>query len=1417
MKALVSKQVRGVSMTTKSETIYNQNNFNNEITDIGHYSILALHGRGSNTDITQLQVNNLGWKFKKIHYVEGSVSSENPGLGIEGNTQANWYSWIPEFQDIDGFNENTCIELLCDALEPSLMAVLQNGPFNFIYGFSQGAEIASLLNKLPQYPQLIKCFLQRGFPLDERFFEKAHLFNAAIFANASQNDRIRKLILKAKLKPVHLDPALFSSLHLIGLSDPLRADSEKFCVQANNGRSDVIYMEAGHEVILQPEQIETLSDWIKGQSHDMSYQLSPTTNFKTSLHSDREIAQFFQIAQVSTHLPSIANTILEALHTPAPETPFFHKAGEADHKYSSTYGDFISFIEGGEGDLRRIGVSAGQKVAYVVPSSGSILSASIFLTVSSQACAIPVSPTLTQHEASIALNQFNPDHIIVFEDISCAGVIAALDEFNLEDKTIDVHYARETETYFCFNDSKSDFQKLEPLRSKASEEVLLLRTSGTTSLPKIVPLRQIDLMQNAFILAEGIGLKSSDVTYSVMPLDHIGGLSASLLSTIVVGASIVCDEQYSPEKMVDALLHSNPKPTWYSAVPTIHNGTRNYIQNNRPDLLDKNNCLIGHNLRFIRSGAAALRLPDQKALQNLYSCEVITTYSMSEQMPICQPAIVEDSWHQEDNAIGVPVAASVAIVDPNNLMPLPFGKIGEICIQGDNVFSGYQDNEPANLEAHFLLRLSRDSQAKYWFKTGDLGEMKKDGTILLKGRNKELIKRGGEQVSPYEIEDMVRKLDLIELAICFGIPSDIYGEEVGCAIVLSSKAEGMSEREVKIELNKILRKNNLSSYKIPSTWEIVSKNDLPKTKNGKYIRTRCAEALGLPKKQERSAKDKPPPIHISSHKPHIDNSAMAGLRFLLACYVMFMHIGASDSWDMMSNLRQFPWHVHMFFAVAGFSLAITMPPSIPKKGAFIFSRIMSFYPLYIVAIGFSLVNLLAFCQPSNFSSQFNWIGGLTPQGHCHGTPLFQDNWSLNLISTLIIHLTGLQASPLWQASWWMGFYLWFISMYIQCIVMFPFFYNILQKLRGETKKLIYVTLGLLAISTCILVSFWTFYAVSAPGYGLYDPETGMRLALDAEQIAEGAKANKTILNFYLFAPFWALYFLAGATAAFIYDAIRPNEWNSKKIWGVIADVITCIIIGLSILQVMQGYISGTHAQLPLTEYFMRPDAANQLTDPAVVNRLWDNIYPRLFAPLTLLWIFAIATGQGITAWVLRKPFIAKTLAPTALGCFLFHQMVAQWYYAITRDGVLWNWWDDQKTFYWFSPNPVPVEWYEYFYIVGLVVLFTKAIEPVDPMLRQFANKALIFVRLKQAPADISEKSSLDLVLNSVEDITGLPPEASDSLQECGLASLSLVQFISNLENAGREKIQIALEDILAAKNLMDIAVLIDKEKINAST
>ena len=227
------------------------------------------------------------------------------------------------------------------------------------------------------------------------------------------------------------------------------------------------------------------------------------------------------------------------------------------------------------------------------------------------------------------------------------------------------------------------------------------------------------------------------------------------------------------------------------------------------------------------------------------------------------------------------------------------------------------------------------------------------------------------------------------------------------------------------------------------------------------------------------------------------------------------------------------------------------------------------------------------------------------------------------------------------------------------------------------------------------------------------------------------------------------------------------------------------------------------------DFILRPTEANNFTDTSSINRIWDNICGRLFAPLTTLWIFSLSTGEGVTASILRTSFLVDIIAPHSYNCFLFHQVVGQWYYAATREGHWWNWWRYRKSMYWFSPQPCPVEWYEYFYLVGLTVSFSALINStVQPFMTELfaAFKTIIF---GDSDEDVEVKEAL---LEAIEDMTGFAPELEWSLDQCGLSSVGLPLLAARLSKAFSTKttpLSITTAALSKARTVQDLVGVVE--------
>jgi acyl-CoA synthetase (AMP-forming)/AMP-acid ligase II len=345
---------------------------------------------------------------------------------------------------------------------------------------------------------------------------------------------------------------------------------------------------------------------------------------------------------------------------------------------------------------------------------------------------------------------------------------------------------------------------------------LVLHTSGTTSRPKIVPLTQRNVCASAVHVAESLSLTASDRCLNVMPLFHIHGLIAAVLASLAAGGTVVCAPGFNALKFFSWM--DDARPSWYTAVPTMHQAILARADRNR-------DAIVRNPLRFLRSSSASLPPQVMKSLEETFGAPVIEAYGMTEaahQMaanPLPPRA-------RKPGSVGVAAGPEVAIMDEAGRI-LPAGEIGEVVIRGPNVTPGYQNNPSANAAAF----------TSGWFRTGDQGAFDDEGYLRLTGRLKEIINRGGEKISPREVDEVLLDHPAVAQAVTFGMPHEKLGEEVGCALVLKEGSKA-SEGEIREYASR-----RLADFKVPR--RVLFLEEIPKGPTGKLQRIGLAEKLGL--------------------------------------------------------------------------------------------------------------------------------------------------------------------------------------------------------------------------------------------------------------------------------------------------------------------------------------------------------------------------------------------------------------------------------------------------------------------------------------------------------------------------------------------------------------------------------------------
>ena len=306
-----------------------------------------------------------------------------------------------------------------------------------------------------------------------------------------------------------------------------------------------------------------------------------------------------------------------------------------------------------------------------------------------------------------------------------------------------------------------------------------------------------------------------------MPLFHIHGLIAAVFSSLTAGASVWCSPGFNALQIFGWL--ESVKPTWYTAVPTMHQAILARAARNEAIVADAN-------LRLIRSSSASLPPQVMTALQETFGCPVIESYGMTEaahQMasnPLPPRA-------QKAGSVGIAAGPLVRTADEAADRLLEPQATGEVVISGPNVTPGYEANPDANAKSFFEL------EGRRWFRTGDQGHFDAEGYLRITGRLKEIINRGGEKVSPLEVDEVLMDHPSVAQVVTFALPHPKLGEEVAAAVVLREGQEAQ-ERQLRD-----FASERLADFKVPR--KVVILPEIPKGATGKLQRIGLAEKLGL--------------------------------------------------------------------------------------------------------------------------------------------------------------------------------------------------------------------------------------------------------------------------------------------------------------------------------------------------------------------------------------------------------------------------------------------------------------------------------------------------------------------------------------------------------------------------------------------
>jgi len=500
-----------------------------------------------------------------------------------------------------------------------------------------------------------------------------------------------------------------------------------------------------------------------------------------------------------------------------------------------SFQQLLDMVRAAANDLNLFGVRRGDRIAIVMPNGPEAVTS--FLSVAAIATAAPLNPAYAASEFDFYLEDLKPKGVIV-----AAGFDSPVRDVAIA-RGIDV-----IELAPVLNGPAGRFTLTRPSRTAPSapqlpiafaepdDVALVLHTSGTTSRPKIVPLTQANLCVSASNIARTLKLSSPDRVLNVMPLFHIHGLIAATLAPLSAGGSVVCSPGFFAPQFFGWL--DEFQPTWYSAVPTMHQAILSRAASER--------VTMGRApLRFIRSSSAALPPQVLHELERTFGVPVVEAYGMTEAAHQMASNPLPPR-QRKPGSVGLAAGPEVSIMDAAG-QHLLSGERGEIVIRGKNVTKGYEGNPAANADAF----------TDGWFRTGDQGYLDVEGYLYITGRLKEQINRGGEKISPREIDEVLLDHPAIAQAVTFAMPHATLGEDVAAAVVLR-KGETATESSIQQ-----FASSRMSHFKVPR--RVVILDEIPKGATGKVQRIGLAARLGLATTHEPAAAERAP--HVPPQTP----------------------------------------------------------------------------------------------------------------------------------------------------------------------------------------------------------------------------------------------------------------------------------------------------------------------------------------------------------------------------------------------------------------------------------------------------------------------------------------------------------------------------------------------------------------------
>lgn len=505
--------------------------------------------------------------------------------------------------------------------------------------------------------------------------------------------------------------------------------------------------------------------------------------------------------------PASIHDLLRAQAARQPEAAAILAPGRSPLSYAGLLGQAEAAVSA----LNALGLDRNDRVALVLPNGPELAAA--FVALGAGVTCAPLNPAYREGEFDFYLSDLGAKALVIGGSSHSPAVAVA------QERGIPIIELKSdsSQPAGVFSLSGEPWQAGPPRGFSGPPDIALaLHTSGTTSRPKLVPLTQTNICTSAFNIAQSLSLNASDRCLNVMPLFHIHGLLGALLSTLAAGGSVVCTPGFDAIRFFRWMQEF--QPTWYTAVPTMHQAIVARAARNQE-------IVAASRLRLIRSCSSALLPQVMAEVERVFRAPVIESYGMTEAAHQMASSPLPPRV-RKPGSVGVAAGPELGIMDQAGRLLGP-GQTGEVVVRGPSITPGYEGNPEANARAF----------TAGWFRTGDQGYLDEDGYLYLTGRLKEIINRGGEKISPREIDEVLMDHPAVEQALTFAVPHASLGEDVAAAVVLR-EGSNATEKEIREFAYK-----HLADFKVPR--RIVFLQEIPRGPTGKPQRIGLAQKLGL--------------------------------------------------------------------------------------------------------------------------------------------------------------------------------------------------------------------------------------------------------------------------------------------------------------------------------------------------------------------------------------------------------------------------------------------------------------------------------------------------------------------------------------------------------------------------------------------